>query len=370
MIAYVINPGTTSTKLALAEIERGDDPALPAKLRLKLEKTEIEHPALLAGPLTLGSLRADLAAAAAGWPAPDAVVAHGGLIGQADAGAYRVTSELAEWLLTHPHGEHTSNVGAALALWLAESRGAPAYIVDPPTVDELIPEARVTGIQGTERLSRLHTLNARLVARRAAHEQGLRFQDARVVVAHLGGSVSISAFEGGRIIDTTGARLDEGPFTPTRAGTLPTHVLLGLAYRLPRDKLETLLLGESGFVSLAGTANLRELERREATDKEVKLAADAFAHQVAKNIGAYSAALSARPHAIAITGGVARWGSVTERIERRVGWIAPVSVLPGELELEALAEGVGRVLLGLEDAHDWQAPVETAPDGLTVGQPR
>ena len=356
MLAYVINPGSTSTKLALAEIERGDNPALPSQLRLKLTRAEIEHSALLSGPLELGGLEADLSAAAADWPDPDAVVAHSGLIGSLEAGAYRVTPELAGWLLTHPHGEHTSNVGAALALDLAGQRGVNAYIVDPPDVDELLPEARVSGLAGAERLSRLHTLNARLVARRAAHEQGVRFQDARVVVAHLGGSVSVSAFENGRIIDTTGARLDEGPFTPSRAGTLPIHSLLDLAYSRPRAELERLLLRESGFVSLTGTADLRELERREKTEGRVKLAADAFAHQVAKHIGAYAAALSARPHAIAVTGGIARWSSVVDRIERRVGWIAPLSVLPGELELEALAEGVGRVLLGLEEAREWSAP--------------
>ncbi|AWN23605.1 butyrate kinase [Deinococcus irradiatisoli] len=356
MIAYVINPGSASTKLALAELERGENPNLPAQLRLQLTKVEIEHPALSSGHLELGRLIADLTAAAAGWPAPDAVAAHCGLIGQPEPGAYRVTPQLAEWLLLHPHGEHTSNVGAALALALGQERGAAAYIVDPPDVDELRPEARLTGLSGVERLSRLHTLNARLVGRRAAHEQGLRFQDARVVVAHLGGSISVSAFEAGRIIDTTGARLDEGPFTPTRAGTLPTRAVLDLAYSHPRRDVERTLLCEAGFVSLTGTADLRELERREKTDAQVKLAADAFAHQVAKSIGAYSAALSARPHAIAITGGVARWESVVARIERRVGWIAPITVLPGELELEALAEGVGRVLLGQEEAHDWQAP--------------
>ncbi|AZI43622.1 butyrate kinase [Deinococcus psychrotolerans] len=356
MLAYVINPGSTSTKLALAEIERGDNPALPSLLRLKLDKTEVMHSALLSGPLELGDLQADLMTAATDWPKPDAVVAACGLIGNLQAGAYRVTPELAEWLLTHPHGEYTSNVGAALALHLAESRGVPAYVVDPPDVDELRPEARVSGLAGVERLSRLHTLNARLVARRAAHEQGLRFQDARVVVAHLGGSISVSAFEGAKIIDTTGARLDEGPFTPSRAGTLPIRALLDVAYSRPRSDAEKLLLSGAGFLGLTGTADLRELERREKTESRVKLAADAFAYQVAKNIGAYSAALSARPHAVAITGGIARWESVVNRIERQIGWIAPLTVLPGDLELEALAEGMGRVLLGLETAQDWTPP--------------
>lgn len=356
MIAYVIDPGSTSTKLALAELERGDNPALPSQVKIKLRKAEIVHSALLSGPLELSSLVADLAAAAADWPAPDAVVAHCGLMGHPEAGAYHVTPQLAEWLLSHPYGEHTSNVGAALAYALAQSQGVPAYVIEPPDVDELQPEARVTGLSGVERVSRLHTLNARLVGRRAAYEQGVRFQDARVVVAHLGGSISVSAFEGGRIVDTSGARLDEGPFSPSHAGTLPAHALLDLAYSRPRAELEHLLLRQSGFISLTGTADLRELERREKTDNRVKLAADAFAYQVAKFIGTYSAALSARPHAIAITGGIARWDSVVSRIESRIGWIAPVTVLPGELELEALADGAGRVLLGLQEAQEWTAP--------------
>ena len=356
MLAYVINPGSTSTKLALATIERGENPQLPAQLKLSLEKVELIHPLLRSGPEALAQLSAEILRAAADWPAPDAVVSRSGLMGRAETGAYRVTPALAEWLLTHPHGQSDSNLGAALALRLAETYGAAAYIVDPPSVDELTPEARVTGIAGVMRRSRLHALNARLVARRAAYEQGVRFQEAQVVVAHLGGSVSVSAFDAGRIVDTTGALLDEGPFTPTRAGTLPMYALLDLAYSTPRAELEARLLDESGFVSLTGTADLRELERREQTEPEVRLAADAFAHQVSKAIGAYSAAMSARPQAIALTGGIARWESVTSRIERRVGWIAPVSILPGELELEALAEGVGRVLLNLEDAHDWHAP--------------
>jgi butyrate kinase len=357
MIAYVVNPGSTSTKLALAEIERGDNPALPSQLKLALRKTELQHPTFGPGLPDLSDLNADLLAAAADWPAPDVVVAPGDLRTPdgrpADGGAYRVTPELAAALLAQPHGESDSSVGAALALALAQARGGLALIAQPPTDDDLLPEARISGLKGSERLSRLHGLNARLVARRAAHEQGVRFPQARVVVAHLGGSVSVSAFEGGRIIDTTGARLDEGPFTPSRIGSLPTHALLDLAYSRPRSELEALLLRKSGFVSLTGTGDLRELEKREKTDPGVKLAAEAFAHQVAKAIGAYSAALSARPHAIALTGGIARWSSVVGRIESRVGWIAPVSVLPGELELDALAESAGRVLTGIEDALDW-----------------
>lgn len=352
MIAYVINPGSTSTKLALADIERGDNPELPGQLKVCLERQEIVHQQL-EGSTDYETLTRDLLAATQGWPAPEAVVSRGGLLVDSQASSYRVTADLAAYLLGHPHGEHTSNAGAALAYALAEAYGVPAYIIDPPSTDEMLPEAKVTGLSGVRRRSFAHMLNARIVARRAAYEQGVRFQDARVVVAHLGGSISITAFEGGRAVDTTGALLDEGPFTPTRAGTLPTRAVLDLAYRMPRPELENLLLKQGGFLALTGTADLRELERREKTEGAVRLAADAFAHQVSRYLGAYSAALSGRPHALALTGGIARWESVVDRIERHVGWIAPLSVVPGELELEALAEGAGRILLGLEQSEDW-----------------
>ncbi len=365
MIAYVINPGSTSTKLALAHIERGDNPELPGQLKVRLQRQEIVHQNLPDGSTDYETLTRELLAAVHEWPAPDAVVSRGGLLGNASASSYRVTADLAEYLLTHPHGEYTGNAGAALAYALAEHYHVPAYIIDPPSTDEMLPEATLTGLPGVKRRSVFNMLNARIVARRAAYEQGLRFQDARVVVAHLGGVVSITAFEGGRAIDTTGAQLDDGPFSPTRAGTLPLHALLDLAYRTPRPELETLLAKHSGFLALTGTADLRELERREKSEAKVRLAADAFAHQVARYLGAYSTALSGRPHALALTGGIARWESVVTRIERRVSWIAPLTVIPGELELEALAEGAGRILLGLEQSEDWSLSAGT-PSSTTL----
>ncbi|AFZ65929.1 butyrate kinase [Deinococcus peraridilitoris] len=355
MIAYVINPGSTSTKLALAHIESSETPELPGKLRLTLERHEVSHPDTQGTQAERSAqMRALIAQAVATWPRPDAVVGRGGLIGPLRAGTYEVTSELAQFALNSPYGDHASNLGATLALELAQQHGVPAFIVDPPSVDELLPEARVSGFPGIERSSRFHALNARAVARRAAHEVGKRFQDSRIVVAHLGGGISVTAFAQGRAVDTSGALLDEGPFSPQRAGTLPTRALLDLAYRTERAELEQLLTNEGGFKGLVGTADLRELEQREKTEIEVRVVVQAFIHQVSKSIGAYSA-IGGRPDAVAITGGVARWDNLVRRIEDNVGWIAPVIVLPGELELEALAEGAGRVLLGLEQLQDWRA---------------
>ena len=353
MIAYVINPGSTSTKLALAHIEGSEHPDMPGRLRVQLERREIAHAGGASQQQRLEEVRALLAQETRGWPAPDAVVGRGGLIGPVQAGTYAVTPALAQFALNSPYGEHDSNLGAILALELAAQHGVPAFVVDPPTVDELLPEARVSGFPGLERGSRFHALNARTVARRAAYEVGKRFVDARVVVAHLGGGVSVTTFDGGRAIDTTGALLDEGPFSAQRVGTLPLRGVLDLAYSAPRAELERRLLQTGGFKGLAGSDDLRELERREQTEPEVRVIVNAFVHQVSKAIGAYST-VGGRPDAVAITGGVARWDAVVRRIEDKVGWIAPVIVIPGELELEALAEGAGRVLLGLEAPLKWE----------------
>jgi butyrate kinase len=363
VILYVINPGSTDTKLALARVEAAENAPLPGQpgltqLSLSLERREFSHPDLSGPPeVQLAQVRAALEGAFAGWPAPDAVVARGGLIGPLAAGAYRVTPELAAHSLAAPFGWHASNLGATLALEQATALGVPAYLVDPISVDELLPEARVSGLPGTVRASRFHALNARMVARRAAHEVGKRLAQAGVVVAHLGAGVSVTAFHGGRAIDTSGSYLAEGPFSAQRAGGLPLSGMLDLAYSgVPRAELERRLTQEGGFRGLTGSADLRELERREKQEPAVRLAAEAFVHQVCKSIGAYSAALPGRPDAIAITGGVARWAGLIDRIERRVSWIAPIIVLPGELETEALAEGAGRVLLGIEPARDWAPP--------------
>lgn len=371
VIVYALNPGSTSTKIGLATVVSTPQGGVSATV----EKHEVPHPELagltkdvavhatldgssggLAGSLDAGALarvRELVADATRTWPKPDAVSARGGLVGPVAAGTYRVTPELASYSLASPYGQHAANAGASIALEWATAHGVPAYVVDPPTVDELLPEARVTGVPGLERRSRFHALNARAVARRAAREVNKRFVDATVVVAHLGGGASVTTFEKGRAADTTGALLDEGPFSPQRAGALPLEGMLDLAYSRPRPELERLLTRESGFRGLVGTADLRELEAREPHDPLVALAVAAFVHAVAKNVGAH-AAVGSRPDAIAFTGGVARWRDLMERLERRLSWIAPVMVIPGELELEALAEGAGRVLFGLEEAREWR----------------
>jgi butyrate kinase len=365
VLVYVLNPGSTSTKLGLATVA----PAATGGVSATIERIEIKHPELRStsqdargrsglDPAALDAIREAVREATRAWPKPDAIAVRGGLIGPLAAGTYRVTPELAQFSLDCPYGPHASNAGAPLGLEWGGELNVPTFIVDPPTVDEMLPEARVSGVPGVDRRARFHALNARAVARRAAREIGKRFDDAAIVVAHLGGGSSVTRIEKGRAIDTSGGLLDEGPFSPQRAGIVPTAGLLDLAYSTDRASLEHRLTLESGFSGLLGTADLREIESREADDAQVQLVVNAYILQVAKAVGAY-AAVAGRPDAIALTGGVVRWTKLAERLERRLAWIAPVILIPGELELEALAEGVGRVLLGIEEAREWR------PSGVT-----
>lgn len=356
MIAYVINPGSSSVKLACASILPSENAALPGQLRVTLTRAEVPLPGP-PGEQDLTPLTAALLDATASWPLPDAVVARGGWLGRVAAGTYRVTPELAHYASQ----EGRDGLGAVLALRVGELRGVPAFVVDPQSVNELLPEARETGVRGVTREARFHALNARAVARRAAHEVGKRLQDARVVVAHLGATTSVTAFDGGRAIDTTGTGPEGGPLGALQAGPLPTSALLRLAEGRSQAELLRLLGAESGFLALTGSANLKELETREATDPAVQAAAAAFVHQACKAVGEQCGALPGRPDALALTGGVVRWEALVDRIERRLSWIAPVIIVPGELELEALAEGAGRVLLGLEHPRDWAPPSDGTP---------
>ncbi len=361
VIVYVINPGTSGVKLACASIAPSLNSALPGQLQLALTRAELT----LDAPPTaadLSLLSAQIQNLTADWPAPNAIVGRGGLIGRVAAGTYRVTPEMAEFAVQGEGAHYPPNLGGPLALALAGEYGVPAFVVDPQSVDELLPEARETGVKGLRRHAQFHALNVRVVARRAAYDVGKRLQDARIVVAHLGATTSVTAFEKGRAVDTTGTSTGGGPLGAVQSGPLPARMLLKLVREEGEAAALRQLSGAGGFLSLAGSSNLKDLEARMVSDPAVQAAAAAFVHQVCKALGEQTGALRGRPDALVITGGIARWDELVDRIERRVAWIAPVLVIPGELELEALAEGAGRVLLGLDSAREWRHPHAAAPE--------
>ncbi|HET8723736.1 MAG TPA: butyrate kinase [Anaeromyxobacteraceae bacterium] len=352
-LVLVVNPGTGSTKIALFQ---GGTPVAEEALRHPPEA--IRSPRMADQlPLRLGAVRDFLARSAAGRRL-DAAVGRGGLLGPVPAGTLRATPEMAEELLRGPRGEHASNLGVPIALAVAREHGCPAFTVDPVSVDELEPEARITGLAGVERRSFAHALNIRAVARRHARAAGRPLAAMRLVVAHLGTGVSLAALRDGRMVDVVNPQ-DEGPFSGDRAGGVPVTAVVDACFApgATRESLRRRLFGDGGLFSLLGTRDAREaVARGEAGDAAAALAVAAMCLQVAKSIGALATALEGRVDAVILTGGMAHDPRIVDPIRRRVEWIAPVAVLPGEDELGALAEGALRVLSGEEAAREYAPP--------------
>jgi butyrate kinase len=274
------------------------------------------------------------------------------------SGAYIVNDAMLDDLRQARRGEHASNLGAFLARGLAQEAGCPAFVVDPVSVDEWEPVARLSGLAGLDRECLSHALNTKAVAKRFARQTGRPYDTLRLVVAHLGSGISISAHREGRMVDVCNPR-EEGPFSADRAGGLPAIKLLDLAFsgQTTHDELVRSIFREGGVYSYLGTRDLADVERRvETGDADATLVVDAMLYQIAREIGAMATVLNGRVDAILLTGGMAHSLRYTEDLTRRVDWIAPVHVFPGEDELRALAEGALRVVLGEEGAREYRPP--------------
>lgn len=288
----------------------------------------------------------------------DAIVGRGGLLKPIPGGTYIINDVMLDDLRSCRYGSHACNLGAPLAFRLAQECGCgKAYTVDPVVVDEMIPEARLSGLPEIERRSLFHALNQKAVARHASSELGKEYKECSFIVAHMGGGISVGAHDHGRVIDVNNALDGEGPFTPERSGSLPAGTLVHLAFSGQYDLNGLLrrLVGEGGIVAYLGTNDLREvLQMIEAGDAKAALIFEALAYQIAKEIGASSAVLKGLVDGIILTGGLAYSESLVEKIRKRVSFIAPVFVYPGEDELRALAEGTLRVLTGQEKPREYR----------------
>jgi butyrate kinase len=349
-LVLAVNPGAGSTKLALY---RG----LAAVREERLEHAELAaRPAARVWdelPARLGAVDRFLAAQKLAPGSLAAVVGRGGLLPPLASGTYAVDAALLGELERAARGEHASNLGAPLADAVAARFGCPAFIVDPVAVDELEPVARVTGLAGVERRSFSHALNLRAVARRFAASAGRPLEALRLVVAHLGTGVSLAAVRDGRMVDVVNPQ-DEGPFSGDRAGAVPATALVGLCFAPGADAkgVKRALFGDGGLYAHLGTRDAREAIARAAEgDAKAALVLDAMTYAIGKSVGALATVLEGRLDAILLTGGLAHLDPVVEAVRRRVNWIAPVHVFPGEDELRALAEGALRVLRGEEPAR-------------------
>ena len=340
-----INPGSSSTKIAVFV---NDTAAFTKNIRLSDDELAQfrGRPILEQQPFRSRQIQSALQEAGEDVANLDAVVGRGGLLPPLASGTYRVDEEMLEELRLARRGEHASNLGAFLAWDIAQKTGVPAFIADPVSVDEWPERARLSGSAVLERQCLSHALNSKAVAKRHAADCGQRYETLHLIVAHLGSGISVSAHENGLMIDVTNSR-EEGAFSTERAGTVPEMQLVDLCFsgRYTRKEMEALLFREGGLASYLGTKDLQEVERRMTKgDRRADLAFHAMVYQIAKEIGAMAAVLHGRVDAILFTGGMAHSQRLVATLTDYVGWIAPVTVYPGEDELRALSEGVLRVL--------------------------
>ena len=287
----------------------------------------------------------------------DVVVGRGGLLKPILGGTYTVTDAIVKDLKEAKRGEHASNLGGLLARQIGEELGVPSYIVDPVVVDEMEALARYSGIPELPRISIFHALNQKAVARRYAKECGKPYEDLRLIIAHMGGGVSVGAHAGGRVVDVNNTLDGDGPFSPERSGGVPAGQLVKLCFsgKYTEGEVYKKICGKGGLNAYAGTNDMRDIEKKveEGDDPKATELFEAFTYQVSKEIGSMAAVLEGKVDRIILTGGIAYGKPATSRIERRVSFIAPVTVYPGEDELLALAQGALRVMKGEETAKEY-----------------
>lgn len=342
----VINPGSTSTKVGVFE----DGTELFTE-NVSHSADEIARYPTIASQFQFRdrTIREALVAKGFDLATLACVVGRGGLLKPIPGGVYKVSEPMKAELLEARFGEHASNLGALIADALARELGIPAFIADPVVVDELDDVARLYGHTMFRKQSIFHALNQKAVARRWASEHGKAYDAVNLIVAHMGGGVSVGFHRKGRVVDVNNALNGEGPFSPERSGTLPAGALAKLCFsgRYTEKEVLKMITGKGGMVSLADTNDMRVLEKKHHEgDADATLVYRAFIYNVGKAIGALAAVSEGQLDGIILTGGIAYGKEVQDGIAGMVGWMAPVTVYPGEGELEALAAAGARGLRG------------------------
>ncbi len=351
-LILVINPGSTSTKIAVYEDEK---PIMLSNIKhtreelAQFEKITDQHD--FRKQLVLQELQK------MGIPFRfDAIIGRGGLAKPIEGGVYAIN----EKMRTDTHmamRKHACNLGCLIASELAaELPGCRAFIADPGVVDEMDDLARISGSPLMPRICIWHALNQRAIARRYAKEHGRRYEDLCLIVCHMGGGISIAAHRYGRAVDANNALDGEGPFSPERAGSLPAADLIHLCFsgKYTEEELIKRIAGNAGLAAHIGTTDMKELLGRiEQGDEKVKLLVDAMIYQTAKNIASEAAVLCGKIDAILITGGMAYADYITSRLRERIGFLAPMHVYPGEDEMKALALNALDVLKGTIEAKEY-----------------
>lgn len=349
-----INPGSTSTKIAVFE---DDNLLFKDSLRHDVEDLKEFNNICDQYSFRKKLILEDLEKHNVKLKNIDAVVGRGGLLRPLEGGTYLVNEAILEDLKNGISGEHASNLGGILAYELANEFKKEAFIVDPVSVDELEDIARISGLYGIERRSLFHALNQKAEARKYAKLKNKAYEDLNLIVAHLGGGISVGAHKNGRVIDVSNALDGEGSFSPERTGGLPVGDVIELCFsgKKTRKEIEKMIVGFGGLVSYLGTNDAREVVKMiKAGDENARLIYRAMAYQVSKEIGALATVLNGKIDAIILTGGISYDEIFVSYIKERVSFLGEVVVFPGEDELKALNEGVLRVLRGEEKVKEYK----------------
>lgn len=333
-----INPGSTSTKIAVYHNDKSvflktirhsvDDLSKFGKISEQFSfRKEVIMKELLDADICIDQL--------------NAIVGRGGLIKPVEGGVYEVNDRLKEDLEIGVMGEHASNLGGLIARDIAETLpSAKAFIANPVVVDELQDVARVSGHPEIERVSIFHALNQKAIARQFAKTRDVQYDDLNLIVAHLGGGVSVGAHYKGKVIDVNNALNGDGPFSPERSGTLPAGQLVDICFsgKYSHDEVKKMLTGKGGLMAYFGTNSAYDIEMKAKNgDEKAQLIQDAMGYQIGKAIGEMATVLHGEVHGILITGGVANNKEMISYIRNMVGFVAPIFVYPGEDEMSALA---------------------------------
>ena len=348
--SLIINPGSTSTKIGVFE-----DETLLFEETLRHSTEEI---AQYASIVDQKDFRKEIIVNLLKEKNFDInslnmVVGRGGMLKPIPGGTYAVSDDLLEDLKIGKQGQHASNLGGILAKEIGDSIGVPSYIVDPVVVDELDAISRYSGVPELPRTSVFHALNQKAVAKRYAKEQGKDYASLNLVVVHMGGGVSVGAHKQGKVVDVFNALDGDGAFSPERAGAVPSGALIKMCFsgQYTEKEVYKKICGNGGFNAYCNTNDMRDVDKMvEAGDAKAKEVRDAFIRQVAKDIGSMACVLEGKVDQIIVTGGIAYDKAVVGGLKAQAGWIAPMTIYPGEDELLALVQGGLRVLNGAEPA--------------------
>lgn len=341
-IGLVINPGSTSTKIGLL---RDNETLIIETLRHSKDELAPYKHISDQKEFRLNKIKSFLLKNNLKLSDVTRVIAIGGMMKPCAAGVYEINNDILEDLSSDTYGRHASSLGGIIAYEIAMENGIKSYVADPVTAEEIEDVARISGHPLISRVSRGHTLNQKAMAMRAAKELGKKYKKSRLIVAHLGGGISVMAHQDGKMIDTGGGR-GEGPFSIDRTGGLNSWELAKLCFsgNYTKEQVQSMINDNGGVVAYLGTRDFLDVENmKNKGDKKAKLIFDALAYQISKEIGAMATVLRGQVDAVVITGGMANSKALVEEISSRVLFIAGVLVYPGEYEMDALANYLRQV---------------------------